>query len=315
MILSVSRRTDIPNYYFEWFCNRVREGYLYVRNPMNERQISYIDLSPEVVDCIVFWTKNPEAMMGRLSAIEKYPYYIQFTLTGYGRDVEPGLPDKQTVLLERFRKLSCMIGKKRVIWRYDPILFNPIYTPDYHRKAFAAIAGKLEEYTERVVISFVDSYAKIRKNMAALKAGYLPEGELRKFAMQLAAMGREHGMIVESCAEAIDLQEEGIRHGSCIDSRLIEEITGGRILAGKDKNQRKECGCVESIEVGTYNTCKNGCRYCYANFSESAVRSYTDKYDPYAPLLCGEIRADDKVTMRKMKSVIDGQLSIPLFSQ
>ena len=315
MILSVSRRTDIPNYYFEWFCNRVREGYLYVRNPMNERQISYIDLSPEVVDCIVFWTKNPEAMMGRLSAIEKYPYYIQFTLTGYGRDVEPGLPDKQTVLLERFRKLSCMIGKKRVIWRYDPILFNPIYTPDYHRKAFAAIAGKLEEYTERVVISFVDSYAKIRKNMAALKAGYLPEGELRKFAMQLAAMGREHGMIVESCAEAIDLQEEGIRHGSCIDSRLIEEITGGRILAGKDKNQRKECGCVESIEVGTYNTCKNGCRYCYANLSESAVRSYTDKYDPYAPLLCGEIRADDKVTMRKMKSVIDGQLSIPLFSQ
>lgn len=315
MILSVSRRTDIPNYYFEWFCNRVREGYLYVRNPMNERQISYIDLSPEVVDCIVFWTKNPEAMMGRLLAIEKYPYYIQFTLTGYGRDVEPGLPDKQTVLLERFRKLSCMIGKKRVIWRYDPILFNPIYTPDYHRKAFAAIAGKLEGYTERVVISFVDSYAKIRKNMAALKAGYLPEGELRKFAMQLAAMGREHGMIVESCAEAIDLQEEGIRHGSCIDSRLIEEITGGRILAGKDKNQRKECGCVESIEVGTYNTCKNGCRYCYANFSEAAVRSYTDKYDPYAPLLCGEIRADDKVTMRKMKSVIDGQLSIPLFSQ
>ncbi len=315
MILSVSRRTDIPNYYFEWFCNRVREGYLYVRNPMNERQISYIDLSPEVVDCIVFWTKNPEAMMGRLSAIEKYPYYIQFTLTGYGRDVEPGLPDKQTVLLERFRKLSCMIGKKRVIWRYDPILFNPIYTPDYHRKAFAAIAGKLEGYTERVVISFVDSYAKIRKNMASLKAGYLPEGELRKFAMQLAAMGREHGMIVESCAEAIDLQEEGIRHGSCIDSRLIEEIIGGRILAGKDKNQRKECGCVESIEVGTYNTCKNGCRYCYANLSESAVRSYTDKYDPYAPLLCGEIRADDKVTMRKMKSVIDGQLSIPLFSQ
>ena len=208
-----------------------------------------------------------------------------------------------------------MIGKKRVIWRYDPILFNPIYTPDYHRKAFAAIAGKLEGYTERVVISFVDSYTKIQKNMAALKAGYLPEGELRKFAMQLAAMAREHGMIVESCAEAIDLQEVGIRHGSCIDSRLIEEITGGRILAGKDKNQRKECGCMESIEVGTYNTCKNGCRYCYANFSEAAVRAHTDKYNPYAPLLCGEIRADDKVTMRKMKSVIDGQLSIPLFSQ
>ncbi len=310
MILSVSRRTDIPNYYFDWFCNRIREGYLYVRNPMNDRQVSCIDLSPEVVDCIVFWTKNPAAMMEMLAEIEKYPYYVQFTLTGYGRDIEPGLPDKQTVLLGRFQELSRMIGKKRVIWRYDPILFNPVYTPDYHRRAFAAIAGKLEGYTERVVISFVDSYAKIRKNMAALQARDLPKGELGKFAMQLAAIARRHGMAVESCAETINLDEAGIRHGSCIDAMLIEEITGGRILARKDKNQRKECGCVESIEVGTYNTCKNGCRYCYANFSEAAVDSHAGQYDPYAPLLCGKVRTDDKVTVRKVKSVIDGQLSL-----
>lgn len=117
-------------------------------------------------------------------------------------------------------------------------------------------------------------------------------------------------MAVESCAEAINLDEAGIRHGSCIDAMLIEEITGGRILARKDKNQRKECGCVESIEVGTYNTCKNGCRYCYANFSEAAVDSHAGQYDPYAPLLCGKVRTDDKVTVRKVKSVIDGQLSL-----
>lgn len=310
MILSVSRRTDIPNYYFDWFCERIREGYLYVRNPMNERQVSYIDLSPELVDCIVFWTKNPAAMMERLAVLEKYSYYVQFTLTGYGRDVEPGLPDKQTVLLETFCRLSRMIGKKRVIWRYDPILFNPVYTPDYHLKAFAAIAGRLERYTERVVISFVDSYAKIRKNMAALHVRDLQQEELQQFAGKLAAIAREHGLAVESCAEAMDLEAAGIRHGRCIDARLIEEITGCRILAGKDKNQREECGCVESIEVGTYNTCKNGCRYCYANFSEAAVRSHTERYDLYSPLLCGAVGPDDTVTVRKVKSMADGQMSL-----
>lgn len=310
MILSVSRRTDIPNYYFDWFCDRIREGYLYVRNPMNERQVSHIDLSPEVVDGIVFWTKNPQAMMGKLAAIEKYPYYVQFTLTGYGKDVEPGLPDKPSVLLDRFQELSRMIGKKRVIWRYDPILFNPVYTPEYHQKAFAAIAGRLEGYTERVVISFVDSYAKIRKNMAALQIRTLPEEELVRFAARLSATARKHGMTAESCAEAVDLEAAGIRRGSCIDPRLIEEITGCRILAGKDRNQRKECGCAESVEVGTYNTCKNGCRYCYANFSEAAVRAHAGRYDLHSPLLCGAVGPGDKVTVRKMKSVMCGQIRL-----
>lgn len=308
MILSVSRRTDIPNYYFDWFCRRLREGYLYVRNPMNERQVSRIDLSPEAVEGMVFWTKNPAAMMGRLGEIEKYPYYVQFTLTGYGRDVEPGLPDKQQVLLERFRELSRAIGRRRVIWRYDPILFNRVYTPDYHRKAFAAIAGSLEGYTERAVISFVDMYTKIRKNMAALQVRDLPEGELALFAGQLAAVAREHGMTVESCSEAIDLEAAGIRHGSCIDPGLMGEIMDCRILARKDKNQRKECGCMESVDVGTYNTCHNGCRYCYANLSQGAVRSRTERYDPDSLLLCGAVGPDDRVTLQKRRSVADGQM-------
>lgn len=310
MILSASRRTDIPNYYFDWFCRRLREGWLYVRNPMNERQVSRIGLSPETVDCIVFWTKNPAAMMGRLAEIERYPYYVQFTLTGYGRDVEPGLPDKQTVLLERFRELSRQIGKQRVIWRYDPILFNAVYTPDYHRKAFAAIARRLEGYTQRAVISFVDLYARIQKNMAALAVRDLSAGELIPFAGRLAAIAREHGIAVESCAENADLEAAGIRHGSCIDPELIREMTGCRIRAGKDKNQRKECGCVESVEVGTYNTCQNGCRYCYANSNEAAVRSRARLYDPSSPLLCGTVGPDDLVTVRKLKSVADGQMNL-----
>jgi len=310
MILSVSRRTDIPNYYFDWFCNRIQEGFLHVRSPMNERQVSYIDLSPEAVDCIVFWTKNPEAMLEKLPVLKNYAYYVQFTLTGYGRDVEPGLPDKPTVLLETFRTLSKRIGQERVVWRYDPILFNPAYTPAYHLKAFEKIAQALDGYTRRVVISFVDRYAKIQKNMASLQAWDLPERELLKFAERLAEIARRHHLEVESCAEILDLEPVGIRHGSCIDARIIEEIIGCRIMAGKDKNQRRECGCVESIEVGTYNTCRNGCRYCYANYSETAVKNHVGLYDPHSPLLCGAADERDKVTVRKMKSLRDGQVRL-----
>ena len=136
MILSVSRRTDIPNYYSDWFYNRIKEGFLYVRNPFNPHQISRIDLSSQVVDCIVFWTKNPANMLARLDELQAYKYYFQFTLTGYGRDIEPNLPDKRNELIATFQKLSEKIGKEKVIWRYDPILINERYTVEYHLNAF-----------------------------------------------------------------------------------------------------------------------------------------------------------------------------------
>ena len=163
MILSASRRTDIPTFYSEWFFNRIKEGFLYVRNPMNAHQISRIDLSPEVVDCIVFWTKNPIPMLPRLPELDAYKYYFQFTLTGYGKDMETNLPDKKGQLIPAFQELAGKIGKKRVIWRYDPIVFTKKYTPDYHIRAFTQIAEALDGCTEKCVISFVDIYAKNRK--------------------------------------------------------------------------------------------------------------------------------------------------------
>ncbi len=160
MILSVSRRTDIPNYYSDWFLNRIKEGFLYVRNPMNAHQISRINLSPSVVDCIVFWTKNPKSMMERLDELKDYPYYFQFTLTGYGKDVEPGLPDQRTERISIFKELSEKIGRNRVIWRYDPLLISKKYTAEYHGKAFEEMAYRLSGYTRKVIISFMDFYAK-----------------------------------------------------------------------------------------------------------------------------------------------------------
>ena len=303
MILSVSRRTDIPNYYSDWFFNRIKEGVAYVRNPMSSHQVSRIDLSPNVVDCIVFWTKNPEPMIERLDELAAYHYYFQFTLTGYGKDVERNVPHKKEKMIPIFQTLSEKIGREKVIWRYDPILFTEKYTPEYHLKAFEQIATALNGYTQRCVISFVDIYAKNQKNMELLGAYELDEAALVEFAKRLSAIAKENGMTIGSCAERIDLDECGIEHNCCIDKELIEKIIGNKLKAGKDKNQRKECGCMESVEIGTYHTCINGCKYCYANDSEERVIKNWSRYDASSPILCGTLDESDKISERKVKSL------------
>lgn len=304
MILSVSRRTDIPSYYSEWFFNRIREGYLCVRNPMNPRQVSRIELSSEVVDCIVFWTKNPQPMLDRLQELSAYHFYFQFTLTGYGRDVEANIPHKKEVMIPVFQRLSAQIGSEKVIWRYDPIMFTKVYTPEYHLKAFTQIAEALRGYTHKCVISFVDSYAKIKKNMVELGVYELSREDLTVFAKELAHIAKQNGMTIATCAESIDLEECGIEHNACIDKELIERIIGVGLNVGKDKNQRGECGCIESVEVGTYDTCRNGCRYCYANHSPESVNKNCKKYNPDSPILCDIIKAEDIITKRKIKSFV-----------
>jgi len=303
MILSVSRRTDIPNYYSDWFFNRIKEGFAYVRNPMSPHQVSRIDLSPDVVDCIVFWTKNPEPMIERLDELAAYHYYFQFTLTGYGKDVERNVPHKKEKMIPVFQTLSEKIGREKVIWRYDPILFTEKYTPEYHLKAFEQIATALNGYTQKCVISFVDIYTKNQKNMELLGAYELDEVALTEFAKRISAIARKNGMMIGSCAERIDLDECGIEHNCCIDKELIEKIIGNKLKAGKDKNQRKECGCMESVEIGTYHTCKNGCKYCYANDSEERVIKNWSRYDVNSPILCGTLDESDKISERKVKSL------------
>lgn len=310
MILSVSRRTDVPSYFSDWFFERLKEGYVYTKNPMNPKQISKLALSPDVVDCIVFWTKNPEPMLDRLKELEPYPFYFQFTLTSYGKDIEANLPHKKEVLLPTFQRLSGKIGSKRVIWRYDPILFTKRYTPEYHVKAFRQMAEALRGYTEKCVISFVDTYAKNKKNMQALGVYELPKEELEVFAKALCEIAKENDMVMASCAEQIDLDHCGIAHNACIDRSLIEEIIGCKLKGVKDKNQRGECGCMESIDIGTYHTCENGCVYCYANHSEAQVKENLRKYDVHSPILCGKIGADDKVTERKVVSLKEKQFSL-----
>lgn len=256
-----------------------------------------------------FLDKNPINMMSRLDELSDYNYFFQFTLTGYGKDIEPGLPDKRTVLIPVFQQLSKKIGKERMVWRYDPILINDRYNVEYHIKAFREIAEKLSGYTEKVVISFFDLYENTRKNTAHLHLQPGTSQNMINLAKRMAEIAQKNHLQIETCAEKINLQQFGIQHGSCIDKKQIEKVIGCRLSGKKDPNQRAECGCMESIDIGAYNTCLNGCKYCYANYNHDFVKSKRSLYDPKSPLLCDTFSPGDRISEREMKSLKDLQLS------
>lgn len=301
MIISASRRTDIPAFYCDWFFNRLSDGFVLVRNPMNARQISKISLSPSVVDGIVFWTKNPSRIMKRLASLSEYNYYFQFTLTPYDQQLEPNLPPKET-LLSTFKSLSEMLGKSRVIWRYDPIIVTPKYSLDYHFYSFESYAAYLSKYTRKCVISFVDLYKKSKKNLFEIELVELSMSQMSQIARTFSDIAKKYSIELVSCAEELDLTEYGIDHGKCIDDKLISEIADYTLDIDKDKTQRKECGCVASIDIGAYNTCSHGCLYCYANFDNNVVKKNLSMHDSRSPLLFGQVGPMDRISERKVFS-------------
>ena len=310
MIISASRRTDIPTYYSEWFFNRLREGYVLVRNPMNARQISRISLSPEAVDGIVFWTKNPVPMLSRLGELEPYPYYFQFTLTAYGRDVEPNLPGKNGVLIPAFQELSRMAGRERVVWRYDPIFLSDRYTVEYHCRYFRVLAAKLGEYTEKCTVSFLDFYRSTARNMRSLHIREMTAAQQREMMERFSEIAGEYGLYIDTCSEAISLEDLGISHASCVDRERLERIGGYRLKVGRDRDQREECGCAASVDIGAYDTCGNGCLYCYATDSPPRAAERVRAHRPDSPILFGTVGPEDVIREREAVSLREQQLSL-----
>ena len=300
MILSCSRRTDIPAFYSEWLMNRLREHSVCVVNPFNANQVSRIPLSPEVVDCIVFWTKNPKPLMKHLNEIDAlgYKYYFQCTMTPYQKDIESGLTDKSEVI-ETFIELSQRIGKEKVVLRYDPILMTDKCDVDYHVKAFTKLCDKLHRYTDKVIISFVDMYRKNKRNLQNHGIQELNNEEIYEIASRLKVIADEHQLLMETCAESIELSQLGIAHGQCIDGDLIERIIGYKI-AHKDKRDanREHCGCMQCIDIGQYDTCLYECAYCYATVSNSRAEANYKQHNPLSEVMIGEVD-ETKVTLRK----------------
>ncbi|WP_294480702.1 DUF1848 domain-containing protein [uncultured Bacteroides sp.] len=311
MIISASRRTDIPAFYSQWFFNRIKEGYVLVPSPYNPKMISKVRLDPSVVDCIVFWTKNPAPMIAKLDKLQDYKYYFQFTLNPYGEKLEINLPSIAK-RIETFKRLSDKIGKDKVIWRYDPILTNEEYNVSFHKETFARIADGLKDHTERCMLGFIDHYQHIRAAVEQFNIKPLIKEEIEEMAVSFRQTINAYPSIeLDTCTVKVDLRHLGIPTGLCIDKALIERIIGYPILAKKDKNQRHVCNCTESIDIGTYESCLNGCVYCYAikgNYSN--VEYNMKKHEKNSPLLIGHLLEDDVVKEREMRSLRNNQYSL-----
>lgn len=295
MILSASRRTDIPGYYSEWLMNRFREGFVYYRNPMNHAQLCKVLLTPENIECIVFWTKDPAPMLSKLKELDAlgYQYYFQFTITPYGlpyqgstfgKYLEPNLREKSEII-RTFQELSERLGKTRVLWRYDPIVLNDTLTEEYHLEQFAALCKELSGYTELCTISFADIYRKLNNEVKEQVLREITQEQMHSLAAAFSDIATPMGITLRACCEAIDLTGDGVLPASCIDRETVEKICGHTVSVRKDKSQRPNCGCMKSIDIGAYNTCRNGCIYCYANHSRASIDRNCSRHDPDSPIM------------------------------
>lgn len=298
MIISASRRTDIPAFYPDWFINRLKAGFLLVRNPMNRIQVSRITLTPDTVDCIVFWTKNPLPILRYLHLIDRYNYYFHFTITPYDSSIEMNLP-KKSELIETFKRLSDAIGPERVIWRYDPVFYTGRYDYNFHLRSFEKLAGALSGYTERCMYSFLTVYKKCEKNMKEISFSRPGINDIIKLSESFSEISASSKIKLQTCAENIDLTDFAISGGKCIDDELITRMSGRKLAIPKDQNQREACRCVSSIDIGAYNTCTHRCIYCYANYDhDQAMRNYHE-HNPGSELISGELAGNEIIRERK----------------
>lgn len=310
MIISASRRTDIPAFYTPWFMNRIREGFLLTRNPFNANQIRRVSLDPNDVDAIVFWTRNPSMLMKHLPELSSYNYYFQYTITGYPKIFETNVPRPHRAI-KQFIELSDIIGAEKVIWRYDPILLSNKIDINEHKRLFEKIASMLQGKTRRVVISFSDFYKKTERNLSSIEGLIYSDithqtDMLYDLSTFMSNTAKKYGMEIESCAENIELSTCGISHGKCIDEKLIDRLFGISLSGAKDSGQREDCGCIKSIDIGSYNTCLHGCSYCYATFNNEIVTNNKAKHDPTSPFLIGGVEGVDKSLYQP--STIQGSL-------
>ena len=307
MIINTGQRTDIPAFFSEWFVNRLREGFVLVRSPYDARTVTRYKLTPDVVDVIGFCTKNPAPMLPHMHLLEPFGQFWYVTITPYGKEIEPRVPDKRQVL-ESFRTLSKIVGPDSMGWRYDPIFLSDTYTFDYHLDAFERMARELSGYTRTAVISFVDLYQKTKRNFPEVRE--VPREERIKLGKAMIEIGRKYGMTIRPCAEGNELEPYGADCSGCMTIPMYEKAIGCRLNVPHFVPSRKECACYLSADIGAYNTCGHLCRYCYANYDADSVRRNMAAHDPSSPLLVGHLLPTDQVREAKQESWKDPQLSL-----
>lgn len=312
MILNVGARTDVVNHYGKWLTNRFREGFLYTRNPLFPNRVTRYELSPEKIDAVVFCSKNYEPFLDGLKEIAgTYRVYCHYTVTAYDKDIEPNVPDVERSL-KTLLQVEEIVGSNRLAWRYDPVLLTEKYTIDRHFETFKKMAKKLSGHVDRCIFSFVEMYINLQKNLPELIP--MTDDDKKTLATGLAAIAKENGILLQACGNNGDFRSYGVENSGCITLDILGKANGCSFRQMKHEGIRRGCQCIESRDVGWYNTCPNLCRYCYANNVADKVRENVLLHDPESPILIGHLNESDSVLQGKQPSFLrsDGK-QISLF--
>lgn len=307
MIINTGTKTDIPSFFSEWFYHRIDEGFVYARSPYVPHRVTKFTLSSDVVDCIAFCTKNPRPMLSKLYKLESFGQFWFVTITPYGQEIEPYVPPF-THVITAFQELSKQIGAEKVVWRYDPIFINHIYTLKRHIESFELMASFLAGYTHSCVISFIDLYEKHAKNSLPIE----PVKNEDRFiiAEAFSQIAQKYDMRLKTCLEGQELSIYGVDCSGCMTQPVIERAIGKSLSIPQKSPSRKGCQCLLENDIGAYNSCAHGCIYCYANSSLSQVKRNVSYHNPNSPLLIGELLPHDVIHEAKQKSFRTKQHSL-----
>ena len=293
MIIETGGRTDTVQYYTEWLLRRFSEGYVLSRNPLFQNKVTRYELSPDKVDCIVFCSKNYKPILPRLHEItNRFHTYFHYTITAYGKDIEPGVPSIEESM-QTLVKLSKQVGKQRIAWRYDPVLLTEKYTISRHLETFEQMAKILAPYIDRCIFSFVEIYKKLETNM--LEIILLSEEDRNALAQGLGTIASKYGIFIQTCGTNGDFSRYGIHASGCMTLDILGKANGLLFKDLKHKGMRQGCHCIESRDIGAYDTCLNGCKYCYANTNPQKARENYRLHDPASPLLLGQLEKTDAI--------------------
>ena len=300
MIINTGGRTDTVQYYTQWLLRRFEEGYVLTRNPLFPGKVNRYELTPDKVDCVVFCSKNYKPILPRLHEItDRFNTYFHYTITAYGKDIEPGVPviDES---METLAELSGLVGKQRIAWRYDPVLLTREYTIGRHMETFERMAAKLAPYIDRCIFSFVEMYRKLEVNMPELLP--LSVQDMDVLAQGLGAIAEKHDIFIQTCGTNGDFTRYGIHGSGCMTLDIIGGANGIVFKDRKHKGMRQGCHCIESRDIGAYDTCMNGCKYCYANKNPRKAFDNFKLHDPESPLLLGVLKPEDMVIQGVQKA-------------
>lgn len=302
MIINTGSRTDTVQYYSEWLLKRFKEGFVYSRNPLFFNKVTKYELNPEVVDCVIFCSKNYEPILERLHEItDRFNTYFYYTITAYGKDIEPNVPSIEDSI-ETLIKLSEIVGEKKIAWRYDPILLTEKYTKNRHYETFDYMSEKLSPYIDRCIFSFVEMYKKLKTNMPEIIL--LTPEDKDEIAKNIGLIAKKNKILLQTCATLENYEKYNIIQSGCITAEILGTANGVTFSNIKHSGNRKGCRCMESRNIGDYDTCPNGCKYCYANQNPQIARKNYEKHNADSPLILGGLNPTDEISQSSQKSFL-----------